>query len=98
MSTSLLYHAFGIRGYHYMSSRYENGTVIFTTKQPKHSLRCSVCGGRHIIRRGKKVRRLRVVPIGNKPAFVELAVPRVWCLVCGLVRQVKIGFASWRRS
>ena len=28
MSTSLLYHAFGIRGYEYTRTLYESGTVI----------------------------------------------------------------------
>jgi hypothetical protein len=28
MSTSLLYHAFGLRGYRYVSSRFEEGSVL----------------------------------------------------------------------
>jgi hypothetical protein len=30
MSTSLLYHAFGIRGYRYLRTEYDNSKVIFT--------------------------------------------------------------------
>jgi hypothetical protein len=30
MSTILLYHAFGIRGYRYTRTEYDNGHVIFT--------------------------------------------------------------------
>ena len=30
MSTSLLYHAFGIRGYKYVRTDYHDGQVIFT--------------------------------------------------------------------
>ena len=33
MSTSLLYHAFGIRGYRYSRTEYHNGQVIFTIDQ-----------------------------------------------------------------
>ena len=33
MSTSLLYHAFGIRGYGYSRTQYDNGQVIFTIHQ-----------------------------------------------------------------
>ena len=29
MSTSLLYHAFGIRGYDYVNTAYEQGCVLF---------------------------------------------------------------------
>lgn len=97
MSTSLLYHAFGAKGYHYVSSRFEKGAVVFTIEQPSHNLRCSACGERRVIRKGKQLRRFRAVPIGSKPVFLEFAVPRVWCLVCDLIRQVKIGFASMRR-
>jgi transposase len=97
MSTSLLYHAFGIHGYKYVSTQFEKGAVIFKIHQESHKLRCPVCGGRRVIRRGVQPRRLRAVPIGKKPVFIEFAVPRVWCLVCDLVRQVRIGFANTRR-
>ena len=97
MSTSLLYHAFGAKGYHYVNSRFEKGAVIFKIQQPIHSLRCSACGEKRVIRRGNQLRRFRAVPIGSKPVFLEFAVPRVWCLVCGFVRQVKISFAFLRR-
>ncbi len=33
MSTSLLYHAFGIRGYDYVRTDYQDGRVIFTIMQ-----------------------------------------------------------------
>jgi transposase len=38
------------------------------------------------------------VPIGGKPVWLVLAVPRVECRRCGVVRQVKIGFADPRVS
>jgi transposase len=38
------------------------------------------------------------VPIGGKPVYLELAVPRVECRQCGAVRQVRIGFADPRVS
>ena len=34
MSTSLLYHGFGVRGYDYVKSKYESGAVTFTL-EPK---------------------------------------------------------------
>jgi hypothetical protein len=40
MSTSLLYHAFSIRGYDYVSTRYEAGEVIFTIRHKPGSLKC----------------------------------------------------------
>ena len=44
MSTSLLYHAFRVRGYHYQSTNYTGGGVTFTITQPRESYRCAVCG------------------------------------------------------
>jgi len=34
MSTSLLYHAFGVRGYHYQRTEYAGGSVTFAITQP----------------------------------------------------------------
>lgn len=44
MSTSLLYHAFGIRGYKYVKAEYERGKVIFTIRQESEALRGAVLG------------------------------------------------------
>ena len=43
MSTSLLYHAFGIRGYDYVKTDYQGGGVIFTLRQRPRTYRCPVC-------------------------------------------------------
>jgi transposase len=96
MSTSLLYHAFGVRGYRYLKTEYVEGAVIFTIEQPRESYRCSACGSEDVIGRGQNVRRFRTVPIGGKAVYLALAVHRVECRCCGVVRQVKIAFADPR--
>ena len=98
MSTSLLYHAFGIRGYQYMKTEYAGGKVIFTVRQKEDDLRCSSCGSRRVIRRGFCRRRFRSLPIGSRPVQTVLEVPRVGCQDCGVVRQMPVGFADERRS
>jgi transposase len=98
MSTSLLYHAFGIRGYHYTRTDYQDGQVIFTIHQEPETCRCSACGSPQVRSRGRVERRFRTVPIGRRATFVALPIPRVECQACGLVRQVKIAFADPRRS
>jgi transposase len=98
MSTSLLYHAFDIRGYQYVNSRYQGGAVIFKIRQEHEELRCPVCGARKVIRRGQVKRRFRTKPIGKTPVWIALAVQRVFCLLCGALRQVKVKFAHERRS
>jgi transposase len=98
MSASLLYHGFGVHGYDYINSKFNGGVVMFTLRPKAFELQCSSCQSRKIIRRGKVDRKFRSLPIGRKPVWFSLAVQRVECLVCGLVRQVKIGFANPRRS
>ena len=98
MSKSLLYHGFGIRGYDYRRTDFEEGRVIFTIRQPRNTFRCSACGSHNVFSRGQVLREFRTLPIGGKPALIRFAVPRVLCRDCGLVRQVKIGFAEQRRS
>src|SRR3954466_1652430 len=98
MSTSLLYHAFGIRGYQYTRTDYQGGQVIFTVRQEPETCRCSACGSPQVQSRGRVERRFRTVPIGSRATFVVLPVPRVECQACGVVRQVKIPFADRRRS
>ena len=98
MSTSLLYHAFGVRGYRYVKTAYVEGEVVFTIEQPRESYRCAACGSDRVIGRGQNCRQFRTVPIGSKPVCLTLAVPRVECHECGAVRQVKIGFADPRVS
>jgi transposase len=98
MSTSLLYHAYGIRGYKYTRTDYHNGQTIFTINQEPETYCCCSCGSRHVISRGQVERCFRTVPIGSRATFVAFAIPRVECQVCGLVRQVDVGFAEPRRS
>ena len=98
MSTSLLYHGFGIRGYEYVSTHYEAGKIIFAVRQQPSDLRCGRCGSRHVVRRGVYPRRFRSVPIGRHRVQIALDVPRVGCMDCGAVRQVRVRFADERRS
>ena len=98
MSTGLLYHAFGIRGYDYVRTEYSDGQVIFTIAQDPHDCRCSACGSRDVISRGHVERQFRSLPIGSRTTSVVLPIPRVECSACGAVRQVKVPFADPRRS
>src|SRR3954462_13197374 len=98
MSTSLLYHAFGIRGYHHTRTDYPGGHTIFTIEQEPETCRCPACGSPEVQARGRGERRLRALPRGSRPTFVVPPTPRVSCQACGVVRQVKVPFAAPRRS
>ena len=98
MSTSLLYHGFGVRGYQYVSTDYVGGEIWFGIEQPREGLRCPLCDSAEVSRRGEAWRTFRTLPIGSKRVTLTLPVARVECAVCDVVRQVAIPFADSRRT
>lgn len=98
MSTSLLYHAFGMKGYQYVHSKYVGGKVIFRVSKDRVDMACPSCKSCQVKMRGSFLRRFKAVPIGMKPVVIELPVQRIECRDCGVVRQVDIDFADERRS
>ena len=99
MSTSILYHCFGItgRGMRHVHTRFENGRTIFRIGQDPTTLACSICGSRRVMKKGKVFRRFMTLPIGLRRTIIEFPIQRVLCLDCGITRQVKIGFAEANR-
>ena len=89
MSQSLLYHAFGVReGYEYRSTSYQGGGVQFHVAVKDELLVCPDCASNHVVRMGKRTRRLRTVPIGLKPTTIVAEVPRCRCKDCGRLFEV----------
>ncbi len=54
MSTSLLYHGFGLTTQDYLKTEYEGGSVIFYTETKPTKLKCSNCGNKEVIKKGFK--------------------------------------------
>jgi transposase len=94
MSTTLLYHRFGIVGYRYVNQQFLEGATIFRIEQPRERLRCPECGAEDVWAQGGVDRLFRGLPIGKQPTWIEFKVPRVLCQDCGTARQVKIQFAD----
>lgn len=68
MSTRLLYHAFDLVGYHFVSQRFEEGQVIFRIRQPCERLRRPQCHGDDVWARGHEERIFRMAPLApNRP-------------------------------
>ncbi len=84
MSQSLLYHAFGVRdGYEYVRTAYVEGRVEFHLAVREELLVCPECRSTtEVIRKGKRTRRIRSVPIGFKPVVLVTEVPRCFCKGC----------------
>ncbi len=98
MSTSLLYHGFGLRGYTLVSQTFEGGKVVFNVRGKREDLRCAVCNSHDVILRGSSRRVYGALPIGRRPTYISLDVPRLGCVSCGAIRQARIAFAESRRS
>ncbi len=94
MSTSILYHGWGIVGYKYQTTRYEAGSMVFVVQPTKKVICCPKCLSVDVICRGTKTRQFRTLPIGRKRVFLETDVQRVECIVCDLVRQSPLNFAD----
>jgi len=99
MSTSILYHCFGVmgRGIHHVHTRFEKGRTIFRIDQDPTTLRCSGCGSRAVKKKSTVRRMWMTLPIGLRPTLIEWFVQRLHCLVCGVVRQVNVPFADPHR-
>ena len=98
MSTSFLYHALGLSGYEYISQNFLAGSTIFHVRPKWRIVRCPVCKSRAVIRKGCCIRRLRTVPIGRKPIWLHVEIPRIFCSKCNCVRQINIVIAQPRKS
>lgn len=96
MSTSVLYHCFGVmgRGIHYSHTRFEKGRTVFRINQDPTTFQCSRCGSRAVKKKGTVRRTWITLPVGLRPTLIEWDVQRLRCLSCGALRQVNIPFAD----
>ena len=97
MSTSLMFHGFGIRGYQLQKTVFEKGNIYFHITQDKHNLRCPDCKSSKVIRKGFRTREFRSVPIGQKKTFIIFPEPRIYCPECDRHLYVKVSFAESKR-
>lgn len=95
MSTSLLYHAFGLKGVKYICTKYKEGFTIFYSEVTQLLEQCPECRSKRTVRRkGSKYRWLRMVPIGKRPTLLCLKVWRIRCEDCGALRWPKLPFVK----
>lgn len=98
MSTSLLYHAFGLRDQKYLKTVYTNGQIELYTETNKEKLCCSSCGSYNVIKRGSKIRRFKSLPIGKRRVFIMSKIQGLECFKCATIRQEKIKFAEFKKA
>ena len=98
MSRSLLYHAFGLKHYKYISTEYEGGGIKFNIQAKPSLLVCPSCGSKDAVKGGYVSREIKTLPIGRKPVVLGLDIPRIKCSQCSCIRQIELGIADPKRS
>ena len=98
MSSSLLYHAFGLRDQEYLKTEYKSGCVIFHIQTKFNALKCSCCGSKDVVRKGVIEREFHGQPIGLKPVVFHAYLQRLSCSSCGLVRQESVSYADEKKA
>ena len=86
MSTSILYHGFGVRHYRYMRTEHFGGSLIFHIEKDPGKRRCADCGSRSVVLKGRVKRKLRTLPIGRKKVFLQAHLHRLLCRCCGSLK------------
>lgn len=95
MSTSLLYHAFGIKGVKYICTKYKKGHTILRAEVTSTLEQCPQCYSfRTVRRKGSKCRELRMAPIGTRPTVLQLKVWRIRCEDCDALRWPRLPFVK----
>ena len=93
MSTSLLYHRFGVQGpFHYRSTQYEKNTTIFHVAHNKR-IKCPSCRSRKVIKKGTKCRRFIATPIGTCPTYIQINNQRIQCRGCEYFGYLPLSFS-----
>jgi len=82
MSTSLLYHAFNLKGVTYRSASYVGNSIILSFEMTDKFIKCPQCGGRHTTFKGQKNRLLKMGLFGRKQAILQLQLHRLECVGC----------------
>lgn len=82
MSTSILYHAFGLRGIEYRATHFVADRIIFSAEMNDQCVRCPQCGCRDASFKGQKRRWFHMSPIGRKKCMLELILHRLKCRRC----------------
>ena len=82
MSTSILYHAFGLRGIEYKATHFVADRIIFSAEMNDQCVRCPECGCRDASFKGQKRRWFVMSPIGRKKCLLELILHRLKCRRC----------------
>ncbi len=92
MSTGLMYHSQGIRGFQHQSLKVDGKSFIQKIK--RQSFVCGNCGSANVSVKLMRTRRIQGAPYGTKRLYFELGVHRIYCLACKGACHEKLPFLS----
>ena len=92
MSTSLLYHAFNLKGITYQSTNLLENSIIFEAYVKDDFYVCDHCRSRQTIKKGSKERWFHLPPLGRKKTLLNLKIHRIECTDCGRIRWPQLPF------
>ena len=92
MSTSILYHCFGIRGpFKHCSTEFTCGRTTFhITHNPR--FKCPICRSFNVVKKGTKKRCFIATPIGERPTYIQIQNQRVYCNSCSTLNYLPLNF------
>ncbi|MFZ2444932.1 MAG: hypothetical protein WAW37_01105 [Syntrophobacteraceae bacterium] len=82
MSTSILYHAFGLKGIEYKATHFVADRIVFSVEMNRKWVRCPACGCHEVSFKGKRRRWFYMSPIGRKKCILEVMLHRLKCRKC----------------
>lgn len=94
MTTSLLFHIYGLRDQQLLSTDYKGSVMTVKVKTKKEKLQCAYCSSWRVIKSGTKERVFQGIPMGSRPVYIRFNLQRLECKDCKRIRQEKIKFAK----
>ena len=99
MSTSIIYHLFGVKGYDYQRLTLTKGEIKFVIKKKRGYIVCPKCKSRDIVTRGSKTRSLRALPTGHyRKLYLDVIVFMIQCKSCGARLQEDIPIIPYPKA
>ena len=92
MSTSLLYHTQGIRGFQFQRFDYFGGQVAARIIRSSGTFTCPECGSYETTPTYTGTRTIKALPMGSKTFVLQVAMHRIRCHRCGVFKMERLPF------
>ena len=98
MSTSLIYHTQGIKGFQHVSFDFNSKPGVVFEKIKRKDIRCPKCNSSKVTACPLRTREVKAVKIGRRNLRFMVDVHRIYCHDCGAWKIEKLPFLSSPKS